>query len=98
MRSTISWNLVRRSWITLGCIADQRASISLLVVYQRSTRIATERCSKRAIEEHSNKVDIHALLSQVTFRDDVSSVTGVSVDDSSPFSYTKDVEVSGHTV
>ena len=53
---------------------------------------------KRAIEEHSNNVDIDALLSQVIFRDDVSSATGVSVDASSPFSYTKDVEVSGHTV
>jgi uncharacterized protein len=53
---------------------------------------------KRAIQEHRTNPDIDAVLSQVTFRDDVSTVTGVSVDASSPFSYSTDVEASGATV
>ena len=53
---------------------------------------------KRAIQEHSKNGDIAALLSEATFRDDVSHVTGVSIDVSSPFSYAVDVEASGATV
>ena len=53
---------------------------------------------KSAIQEHSKNGDIDALLSEATFRDDVSHVTGVSIDASSPFSYAVDVEASGATL
>src|SRR5262249_31828139 len=53
---------------------------------------------RRAIQEHGRNGNIDALLSEVTFRDDVSRVTGVSIDASSPFSFAKDIERSGATV
>ena len=58
----------------------------------------TARCPKQAVQEHGTNGDIDAVLSQVTFRDDVSSVTGVATDALSPFTYTRDIEASGATV
>lgn len=52
---------------------------------------------KQAVQEHGTNGDIDA-GSQVTFRDDVSSVTGVATDVFSPFTYTRDIEASGATV
>jgi putative CocE/NonD family hydrolase len=52
---------------------------------------------KQAVQEHGTNGDIDA-GSQVTFRDDVSSVTGVATDAFSPFTYTRDIEASGATV
>ena len=51
-----------------------------------------------AVQEHGTNGDIDAALSQVTFRDDVSSVTGVATDAFSPFTYTREIEASGATV
>lgn len=53
---------------------------------------------KTAVQEHGTNVDIDTALSQVTFRDDVSSVIGVATDAFSPFTYTRDIEASGATV
>ena len=52
---------------------------------------------KQAVQEHRTNGDIDA-GSAVTFRDDVSSVTGVATDAFSPFTYTRDIEASGATV
>ena len=53
---------------------------------------------KQAVQEHGTNGDIDAVLSQVTFRDDVSSLAGVATDASSPFTYSRDIEASGATV
>lgn len=53
---------------------------------------------KQAVQEHGTNGDTDALLSQVTFRDDVLGLTGIAIDAFSPFTYTWDTEASGATV
>src|SRR5262249_17617677 len=53
---------------------------------------------KEAIQEHSTNGNIEALMSEVTFRHDISRVVGVSIDASSPFSYAQDIKASGATI
>jgi putative CocE/NonD family hydrolase len=53
------------------------------------------RLLKQAVAEHAKNADVYRLATSATYRDDINSSAGITVDDFSPHHYITDIERSG---